>query len=113
MSGLAELPGFELPPSAAVEAIDSMLAQTFTQRARDFVLTHLRRNGSTSGEDLTDSMIQAGIRPPTGDDRNFGSVYRVMHREDLIEEYGVATRRKGNGTLGARIWRITAKGLKS
>jgi hypothetical protein len=75
------------------------------------VLTHLRRHGPTSGEDLTDALILAGITPPGRDDRKFGPIYRSMSQGDLIEIYGAGYRRKGHGTLGANIWRITAKGL--
>jgi hypothetical protein len=85
----------------------------FAGTARRWVLTHLRRHGPTSGEDLTDGMLAAGIRPPSGDDRNFGSVYAVMARELLIEAYGCGRRRKGNGTFGAVIWRVTKKGLRA
>lgn len=105
------LPGFDLPPSQAVNAIDEALKSQFPARVRDFILIHLRRHGPTSGEDLTDAMLTAGIVPPSGDGRKFGPVYQQMSQKGLIEVYGVGHRRKGNGTLGAAIWRITSKGL--
>lgn len=106
-----ELPGFDLPPSRAIAAIDAALNAQFPERAKAFVLTHLRRHGATSGEDLTDALLLAGIRPPGGDGRKFGPVYREISQLGLMEAYGDGNRRKGNGTRGATIWRITAKGL--
>jgi hypothetical protein len=105
------LPGFDIPTSPAIAAIDSALKAEFPAKAREFVLTHLRRHGPTSGEDLTDAMLLAGINPPGNDGRRFGPVYWTMSHHKLIESYGVTYRRKGNGTLGATIWRITDKGL--
>lgn len=105
------LPGFDLPPSPAVAAIDAAIANEFPAKARRFVLTHLRRHGPTSGEDLTDAMLAAGMKHPSGSDKGFGGIYRGMHFVDLIEPYGDGNRRKGNNTRGATIWRITAKGL--
>jgi hypothetical protein len=106
------LPGFDMLPSPAVKAIDEALKAEFPGKAKRFILTHLRRHGPTSGEDLTDAMKTAGIHHPDSD-KGFGGIYRVMHRDDLIEAYGDGCRRKGNGTRGATIWRITAKGLKA
>jgi len=105
------LPGFDMPPSPAIEVINQALKAEFPTKVREFILTHLRRHGPTSGEDLTDAMLQAGIVPPGGDGRSFGPVYQQMSQRGLIEVYGVGQRRKGNGTLGAAIWRVTAKGL--
>lgn len=107
------LPGFDLPPSTAITAINEALKAEFPMRVQEFILTHLRRHGPTSGEDLTDAMLAGGINPPGGDGRRFGPVYQQMSQKDLIKVYGVGHRRKGNGTLGAAIWRITAKGLKT
>jgi hypothetical protein len=106
------LPGFDLPPSPAVTAIEAALASEFPAKARRFVLTHLRRHGPTSGEDLTDAMAEGGLRHP-GSDKGVGGIYRGMHAAELIEPYADGNRRKGNGTRGATIWRITAKGLKA
>jgi len=108
-SSRAELPGFELPPSPAIAAIDSA---AFEQKARAFSLEFLRRHGPTTGEDLTDAMLAGGINPPRSE-RNFGPIYQQLAAEDLIEQYGIGRRRKGHGTWGAVIWKITAKGLKS
>lgn len=105
------LPGFDLPPSPAISAIQAAIAAEFPQRARRFVLTHLRRHGPTSGEDLTDAMKNAGIHHPESD-KGYGGIYKGMHKHDLIEAYGDGNRRKGNGTRGATIWRITTKGRK-
>jgi hypothetical protein len=111
MSTITELPGFEMPASAAPNAFEETLAASFPERVQEFILTHLRRHGPTSGEDLTDAMVAAEITPPKGDGRRYGPVYQSMSARGLIEVYGVGHRRKGNGTLGAAIWRVTAKGL--
>lgn len=108
-----ELPGFDLPPSPAVTAINDLSRATFGYSARKFVLEYLRRQGPTSGEDLTDAMLEAGITPPGGNDKTFGAIYQAMRVAGHIERYGVAMRRKGNGTLGATIWKTTAKGLQA
>jgi hypothetical protein len=113
--GSMSLPGFDMPPSPAIEAINGALRAEFSDRARGFVLTQLRRCGreaGISGEDLVDALGAAGITPG-GDGRRYGPVFARLSEEDLIERYGVGQRRKGNGTLGATIWRITAKGLKA
>lgn len=113
MQQTMELPGFEIPASPAVSAISKALREEFPARVQTFVLTHLRRHGATSGEDLVDALILAGIKSPGGDARSFGPAIQACSRQQLIEPYGDGTRRKGNRTRGATIWRITAKGLKA
>jgi hypothetical protein len=110
---LAPTPLAPLPPSRAITAINAALKGEFPGKVRDFVLQHLRANGAKSGEDLVDAMLEAGINPPKGDGRSFGPSIGGMHAAMLIEPYGDGSRRKGNGTRGATIWRITAKGLKA
>jgi len=103
-----------LPPALAdTQAFDRESAVTFAQEAHVWVLAHLKRHGPTSGEDLTDGLIDANIRPPHGDDRAFGPVYAGLSRAGEIEPYGDGNRRKGNGTRGATIWRITPKGRRA
>jgi hypothetical protein len=77
-------------------------APGFVDRARVFIVDYLRRHGPTSGELVTDAMTAAGIRPK--DDRAFGGVYAGLVRGKKIRCTGYTSRRKGNGTGGARIW---------
>jgi hypothetical protein len=108
---------FDLPAARAAGVVAgeacadkaTRVAAVDQARARSFVLTHLRRHGATSGEDLVDAMTAAGMRPH--DARAFGPVFRGLAALDLIEHYGTADRRKGHGTNGARIWRVTRAGL--
>jgi hypothetical protein len=104
------LPGFELPPSPAVVAIDKA---TFQDRSRRFVLDFLRTHGATSSEDLTDAMLTAGITPPGGDSRAFGWIYQKLGADMLAEKYAPSFRRKGHLTLGGYVWKITAKGMQA
>jgi len=103
-----------LPASLVdAQAFQREAAASFAQEAHVWVLAHLKRHGPTSGEDLTDGLIDANIRPPHGDDRAFGPVYAGLSRAGEIEPYGDGNRRKGNGTRGATIWRITPKGRRA
>jgi hypothetical protein len=86
-------------------AVKAERVSTFTvEAARDWVITHLHRHGPTSGEDLVDGMVLAGIKPH--DTRAFGPVFASLSREKRIAHYGYAARRRGHGTAGGIIWRI-------
>lgn len=74
--------------------------------ARKFILGELVRHGQMTGEALTDSAKAAGYRPH--DDRAFGAVFGALVKRGLIRTIGYATRVKGHGTGGARIW-VAAK----
>lgn len=77
----------------------------FRERASAFILAHLEQHGPTSGEMLTDACKAAGITPPKGmDDRVFGPVYQSLAYHQRIRQCGTATRSKGHGTAGARVW---------
>ena len=89
----------------ALEARTARLSADFRERASAFILAHLAANGATSGEALTDACKAAGIRPPQGmDDRAFGPVYQRLAHSQRIRQCGTATRLKGHGTAGARVW---------
>ena len=75
----------------------------FSVRASSFIVAYLRTYGPASGEDVTDAAKAAGIAP--GEDRAFGSIYASLARRGLIVAAGVTNRRKGHGSLGARVWR--------
>ena len=79
----------------------------FRERASAFILSYLEANGACSGEVLTDACKAAGIVPPPGkDDRSFGPVYHGLSEDRRIRVCGTATRLKGHGTAGARVWGI-------
>ena len=89
----------------ALEARTARLSADFRERASAFILAHLEQHGATSGEALTDACKSAGIRPPQGmDDRAFGPVYQRLAHSQRIRQCGTATRLKGHGTAGARVW---------
>ena len=91
----------------ALEARTARLSADFRDRASTFILAHLAAHGATSGEALTDACKSAGIRPPQGmDDRAFGPVYQRLAHSHRIRQCGTATRLKGHGTAGARVWEI-------
>ncbi len=59
--------------------------------------------GPVSGEVLTNACVASGIVPH--DDRAFGPVFSQLARQGHIETTGYASRSKGHGTAGARLWR--------
>jgi hypothetical protein len=76
--------------------------------ARAAVLELLADGRARSGEEITDHCERLGLVPH--DARAFGSVIGGLSRRGLIEAVGFATRRKGHGTAGARVWQITSGG---
>ena len=104
-----------LPVAKAMGEIGMQLAAAhaevnepgFSARAKAFVIEYLRANGVSSGELITDAAKLAGIKPP--DDRAFGSVYAALVRHKQIEFAGFCVRRKGHGTAGGRLWRLTTE----
>ncbi len=97
-------------PRVDLKAFNAALGTEFQAKVARFVLGHLVEFGAASGEDVVDAMQADGLTPPTGDGRAYGPAIQGMSHRGLIEPYGDGTRRKGNGTRGATIWRITAKG---
>ncbi len=73
----------------------------FAERAKALVLAQLRA-GQATGETLVDGCKAAGLVPR--DDRAFGVVFSALRRDGRIRAVGVAMRRKGRGTAGARVW---------
>lgn len=77
----------------------------FSGRAYAFIaeFTEFRAPDATfTGEELTDRMKEAGIVPH--DDRAFGSIFSKAIRDGLLHVVGSATRTKGHGTAGARVY---------
>ena len=92
----------------AMETIEKNAGELFRERAKAFVLNYLREHGEKPGEDITDACVKAGIVPH--DDRAFGPVYMALARKGLIEKCGLVVRRRGHGTTGGNVWRLTVKG---
>ena len=97
-------------PKIDLKAFNAALGSEFQAKVARFVLGHLVEFGPTSGEDFVDAMVLADVKPPKGDGRAYGPAIQGMSHAGLIEAYGDGSRRKGNGTRGATIWRVTAKG---
>lgn len=80
---------------------------TFSERARDFVLTYLANNGDTSGETIVIEAVKAGIKPR--DERAFGPVFAVLARRQQIHKVGSCIRLKGHASEGGKVWGLHAK----
>ena len=89
----------------AMENVERNSGDRFQTLAANFTLFYLAANGSATGEDITDSAKKNGIIPH--DDRAFGPVYMRLYKLGHIVPVGNASRRKGHGSLGARIWILT------
>ena len=74
----------------------------FTDRAKQFIVDHLRIVREAPGEDLVDIAKAKGATPP--DDRAFGPIFASLARQGFIRSIGFALRKKGHGTAGGRIW---------
>lgn len=88
-----------------VEENAELVSPDFSERAQQFILAYLQRHGACSGEVLTNACLQAGIRPH--DDRAFGPVYMRLSRSRKIEKAGFCVRKKGHGTAGGNIWKLS------
>lgn len=97
-------------PRVDLKAFNAALGTEFQAKVARFVLGHLVEFGMQSGEDVVDAMQTSGLLPPHGDGRAYGPAIQGMSARGLIEPYGDGTRRKGNGTRGATIWRVTSRG---
>ncbi len=73
--------------------------------ARAAVLELLADGRPRSGEEIVDHCQRLGLVPH--DARAFGAVIGTLARRGQIEAVGFAARRKGHGTAGARVWRVT------
>lgn len=78
----------------------------FSSRAAEHILRYLKKQGISSGEDITDSCKDAGLVPH--DDRAFGAVFSGLSRRKEIVFVGFGMRRKGHGTAGSRLWKLKA-----
>jgi hypothetical protein len=93
---------------AAMEIVESNANEAmpdFSVLAADFIVKHLQSVESAPGEDLTEACKKAGIIPH--DDRAFGPVYMRLSRDKKIEKAGSCARRRGHGTSGGIIWRLS------
>lgn len=107
---IAPPPVMSSRPRPDVRAFNAKLSTEFASKVSRFILGHLCEFGAVSGEDIVDAMELAGVKPEHGDGRAYGPAIQGMSHRGLIEAYGDGNRRKGNGTRGATIWRITDKG---
>ncbi len=92
---------------------DSAMAQVaanagpcFLSQALRFVPDYLRKRGEASGEEITDACKAAGI-VPENTDRAFGVVYKTLLKDKLIFRAGFCMRKKGRGTAGGSVYRVT------
>jgi|GEM_PF-4280513 len=107
---------FDVPPAPPVRRHDDTaeLLARIARRAgaafRDAAearIVSLLAEGPATGEHLTTACREAGIVPPGGmDDRAFGPVYRRLATSGRIRQVGMATRVKGHGSAGARLWAL-------
>ena len=101
----------QLPPSViaarddAMSLVEANAGESFRDRASAFVVAYLHEHGATPGETITDAAIVAGIVPH--DARAFGPVYMTLARRRVIERAGYCARRKGHGTAGGSVWKLT------
>lgn len=76
--------------------------------ARACILTALEEVGDDmSGEALVEWARELGYEPH--DDRAFGPIFASLLRAGLIVRVGECPRRKGNGTRGGSIYRLTRR----
>ena len=87
---------------AVLDALDKGNGETFSERARNCILTTLRVYEEATGEQLVNACVKMGIRP--AHDRAFGPVFASLSRRKVIEKRGYGPRAKGHGTAGAVIW---------
>ena len=98
-----------LKRDAAMSRVQAKAGEDFGRKAREFILSYLRQNGATSGEDVTDACKAAGITPH--DDRAFGPVYMSLSRNGHIRKAGMVPRRKGHATAGGYVWELNNEQL--
>ena len=89
----------------AMAQVERNAGEEFRSKAKSFVLTYLAEHGESSGEDVTDACIAAGIEPH--DTRAFGPVCFALSRAGQIEKAGFCQRRKGHATAGGIVWRLS------
>jgi hypothetical protein len=108
------LPFASLPPKSSIDPTTALLSrmarragEAFREAAAACMVNRLAHGEALTGEQLTDACKEAGIRPPAHmDDRAFGPVFLVLSKSRRIVQVGTATRTKGHGTSGARLWRL-------
>lgn len=89
---------------AAMAQVEQNAGDEFKDRAAAFIPDRLRRHGPTSGEELVNAAVGAGIVPH--DARAFGPVFMRLIRGQVIERVGDCPRTKGHGTKGGSIYAL-------
>lgn len=78
----------------------------FGARMRAFIQEHLEKHGPSSGEEITDAAKEAGITPPTMDDRAYGGSFRSLSSRGIIRKAAYCQRAKGHSTGGGIVWQL-------
>jgi len=89
---------------AGMEAVAMHAGKAFHESACAYILAYLHEHGQTSGEDLTEACLKAGIIPH--DLRAFGPVYQRLSKHGRIEKCGSVQRARGHMTSGGHVWRL-------
>jgi hypothetical protein len=88
--------------------VERNAGENFKSSARSFVVAYLSQHGEKSGEEISDAVWSAGIE--AHDRRAMGPVLMALMRDGLIEKCGTCTRKRGHGTSGGNVWRLTPSG---
>lgn len=91
--------------SELIERTGANAGPDFMPRAKAHVLEYLKTHEKASGEELSAACVAAGIVPDNSM-KAFGSVYRSLSFEGLIEVCGTVRRARGHGCSGGNLWRL-------
>jgi hypothetical protein len=105
---------YELALEAGIGAADACAdkAEAETEfdpdTAKHLILARLKadQGEAMSCEDLVDWCREHGQTPHL--DKAFGSIFKALRKQKLIERTGYGPRRKGHGAHGASWWRLMA-----
>ena len=78
----------------------------FGMRMREFIASYLKEHGPSSGEAITNAAKEAGVVPPSGEDRAYGGSFLSLSKRKVIVKAGYCQRAKGNSCNGGVVWRL-------